>query len=771
MSSMFSVATDSGRTLFATLQQIAANGTLGDYWSVTLGQWASSVAIADRKITLTEGGINDLGSYTGGTGSLAAYTGFVVKKIHDQNDSNRVIGMDVVWVASGVEQGYAIASDLSTMPALVRAELNSNPVPASNMRGTDNALLAASYTAPLNATITAAAADAATAAAQSTTAATQATAAASSSATIASNYTAIRAGKLDQLDAAISSRSTLTAAQVRTELNSNPVPASNMRGTDNALLAASYTAPANATITTAAADALAAKTSAQTTEARLTATRAGYLDNLSAGAVALQSTVSAISNSVRLKVVSVGGYAIPTSGSNVYTVDVLLYDTSGNMESPDSTPTITAANQAGTDRSANVGAVSAVSTGHYRGTYTVTSAHATEQIVLTVSAVEGGQTLKGTHAVSVSVTGQAGGGSGTDGFLSADRTKLESIYNKLPSKAYLTGTAASDGDINLAECDGSRDPFKADVSLLATAASLAANPAAVRAELNSNPVPASNMRGTDNALTAAGYTAPNNAGITTAATQATTAATQATTAATQASAAAVSAASVDGKLTGTRATKLDYLDAAITSRSTFNHAANNVTIAAGHGLATEAMLTAVKAKTDLLPAQPAAVSSIPTAAQIATQVDSTLSVSHPGNWAAGGDATATKQDQILAAVAGIIPAAPSPVYVEHLRWLLSPDSESGIAPNKLTVSAGSTVFLAMDFGELLNPGTGISAVSAVVDVSGNGLVPTDLAPSQDRLAAHCKVTALTAGKTYELKFTATTSDSQTLVGRGRLTAE
>src|SRR5690606_5865156 len=153
------------------------------------------------------------------------------------------------------------------------------------------------------------------------------------------------------------------------------------------------------------------------------------------------------------------------------------------------------------------------------------------------------------------------------------------------------------------------------------------------------------------------------------------------------------------------------------------------------GLATEVMLTAVKAKTDLLPAQPAAVSSIPTASQIATQVDSTLSVSHPGNWAAGGDATSAKQDQILAAVAGIVPAAPSPVHVDHLRWKLSPDSESGIAPNLLVVAAGSTIFVAMDFSELLNPGTGVTAVGAVTDVSGNGLVPTDLAPSQNRLAA------------------------------------
>ena len=66
MSTLFIVATDSGRTLFATLRQITASGTLGNYWNVTTGSWvASAPSITDRKITITEGTTNDIGAYTG----------------------------------------------------------------------------------------------------------------------------------------------------------------------------------------------------------------------------------------------------------------------------------------------------------------------------------------------------------------------------------------------------------------------------------------------------------------------------------------------------------------------------------------------------------------------------------------------------------------------------------------------------------------------------------------------------------------------------------
>lgn len=773
MSSLFLAVTDSGRTLFATLQQLQPNGTLGDYWDVTNGQWAPVVAINDRKIPLVEGGLNDLGRYTGGTGQLGSYTGLVIKSIHDTGLSNRVIGTDIVYVLSGVEQRFVVTNDISGLPLAVRTELNANPVPASNMRGTDSAMLAASYVAPDNATIVAAAASAATAASQATTAA-----AAASTASVAAvsldtvKITTARAVKLDFLDAAISTRSTLTAGQVQAELTSNPVPSSNMRGTDNALLAASYTAPNNAGITTAATQASAAATSAASVDTKITPTRAGYLDNLSGGAVALQSTVNAITNSTRVKLSAASQAIIPDAGSTPYAVDLLLFDTAGNMEAPDATPTFTAANQTGTDRSANLSAVSMIGTGHYRASYTVANTHAAEQILISANVVEGGQTLIGVHVMPVVTAAEAGG---AGGFTSGDRAKLDGIFGKLPSKAYLTATAASDGDIDLDDAIGDRDQFKADVSALATAAAVAAVPAATKSYIDGNGgVVSSNMRGTDAALLAVNYTAPNNSGIATAATQATAAAASAATASSEATLAKTAAQSLDNvKITTTRAAKLDFLDAAITTRSTFNSAVDLVTLAPGHGLATSATQLLIKAKTDNLPSQPAAASDVPTAAQVATQVNNTLDTLHP-NWAQDilpGDATIANQNAILAAIGVINPSPPSGVQSVHedLTWTLQSSGDDPIAPQVISVAAGSTVVVAMSFAALLNLGTGISLVSAVTSTPSSTI--TEIAPSQDRRFAHFKIAGLTAGTQYKFKVTIATTDGQTLVGYGLLRAE
>lgn len=767
MSSLIVANSDTGRTLVGTIQQITAGGTLGNIWSVAAGAWQASPSNADRSITLTEGTGANLSTYSGGTGTLTGYSGRVVIRVHDVNLSYRTIGSQISYVQAGVQQRDLLEFDGTAMPAAVRAELNSNPVPASNMRGTDSAMLAASYTAPDNAGIAATLVQATTAATQSTTAATQATTAASNSTTLTSRLTSGRATNLDNLDATVSSRSVLTAALVRTELNSNPVPASNMRGTDNALLAASYTAPDNTGITNTLAQATTAASNSTTLTTRLSATRAGYLDNLSAGAVAQQATLSSVAGNVTLEMQGPAQFIIPASSSTVYAVDLFVQDMTGAMEAPDATPTFTAANVAGTDRSANVSAVTTVTAGHYRVTYTVSSAHATEIIIIKASVVESAQTLVRTVIIPAVPESVISGAS----FTSTDRTKLEAIHLKLPSKAYLAATNAADGDIDASQIDGDKSAFKADVSLLATAANLALVPTAVRTELNNNPVPASNMRGTDSAFLAVNWVAPNNAGITTASSQATTAATQATTAATQATAAAIDAATLVSRLTSGRATNLDNLDAAVSTRSDFDETTDQVLVNPT-GLATAAQATAIKAKTDLIGATVAAVSDIPTAAAIATQVDSTLTANHPGDWGGGGDATAANQLTILSAIAGVVPSPPSVYQVQSSRrWTLLGDGEDSYATNVISLPSGASIILAMDFGNVLNPGTGVSSVSSVVDSSGNYLVPTELLPSQDRRAAHFRVSNLTAGTRYELLVTIQTTDGQTLTGRGVMRVE
>lgn len=133
--------------------------------------------------------------------------------------------------------------------------------------------------------------------------------------TLLARLTATRAGLLDNLDAAISTRSTYAGADTSgtTTLLARltATRAGNLDFLDVAvssrLSTAGYTAPSNASIASILATVNAtldvavstrstyagADTSGTTTLlARLTATRAGYLDNLSAGAVALASGVN-----------------------------------------------------------------------------------------------------------------------------------------------------------------------------------------------------------------------------------------------------------------------------------------------------------------------------------------------------------------------------------------------------------------------------------------------------------------------------------------------
>lgn len=765
MSVSFLLTTDTGRNLFASAQQIQANGSLGDQWNVTTGQWETPpVAINDRQIGIVEGGVDDVGSYSGGTGQLGTYTGLVWKRIHDADESNRVVGTGLSYFAAGVEQSTAIQSDIDSVPAAVRAELQGNPVDSANMRGTDLALTAAGYTAPDNAGIASAAADSSTAATQSTTAATQSTAAAASSASVDGKLTAPRATNLDNLDVASSTLSNHSPADVQTELTNNPVPSSNMRGTELALTAAAYVAPDNAGISTAASQSTAAAASSASVDANLTTTRAGYLDNLSAGPVATQTSVDAINNSTRNKLVLPVEVQIPDAGSTNFTIDLLTYDATGISKDADSLPTITAANGAGTDRSINLSVVTQVGTGHYRTTYSVSSAHAVEQIVITANYVDDGDPIVtvGTTQVVDTISG--------GGFTTSDRANLDAIFNKLPTATYFVGTAASAGTIDAGTMTGDKTGFMADVSLLALESTLAANPAAVQVELTNNPVPSSNMRGTDTAFLAATWIAPDNTGIATSAAQSTTAATQATTAATEATKAANAAESVDAKLTITRANNLDNLDVLISSRSTFDAGSDTVTLTPGQDVATETTALAIKAKTDLLPASPAAVSDIPTAGQIASQTDATLSAVHGvGLWDQWSDATLAKQDQILALLGGLSPSPPSPVLVAGQRtWFVERGTEGDRAPQIVSLSTQTQGTVAMDFADSMNPGTSISAVSSVTDVSGTLPAPVvaNLLPSQNGMAAHFDLQSLAAGSRYEFLVTIVTTDQQTLTGKG-----
>ncbi len=163
---------------------------------------------------------------------------------------------------------------------------------------------------------------------------------------------------------------------------------------------------------------------------RLTSSRAGYLDNLSAGPVATSAEVTSIQNNTTTSLIAPANIVRPSSGTLTCYIRVYLTDEVGNMEAPDSAPTLDVRDAAGTDLTARLGSTTGTleGVGRYRWVYTSTSTDEAEQILFEVTVVEGGLTrMKG-------VTSWVTDNASTD-FTSTDRTKLEAVYNKLPANS------------------------------------------------------------------------------------------------------------------------------------------------------------------------------------------------------------------------------------------------------------------------------------------------------------------------------------------------
>lgn len=82
---------------------------------------------------------------------------------------------------------------------------------------------------------------------------------------------------------------------------------------------------------------------------------------------------------------------IPDAGSTVYAFTVIVKDDEDKLVNLDASPTVSAANAAGTSRSANLSAVSNPSTGRYTFTYTVASNHPAESLRIAVSGTVSGE--------------------------------------------------------------------------------------------------------------------------------------------------------------------------------------------------------------------------------------------------------------------------------------------------------------------------------------------------------------------------------------------
>jgi hypothetical protein len=82
---------------------------------------------------------------------------------------------------------------------------------------------------------------------------------------------------------------------------------------------------------------------------------------------------------------------IPDSGTTTYAFTVVVRDDEDKLVALDASPTIAAANAAGTSRSANLSAVSNPSTGRYTFTYSVASTHPAENLRITISGTVSGE--------------------------------------------------------------------------------------------------------------------------------------------------------------------------------------------------------------------------------------------------------------------------------------------------------------------------------------------------------------------------------------------
>lgn len=215
-------------------------------------------------------------------------------------------------------------------------------------------------------------------------------------------WTNTRAGLVDNLDTAVTTRAAAATALSTAQWTNTRAGLVDHLDADVSTRAAAATAVSSV---------------------NFTAARAGYLDNLNIGGnVASSAETTAIQNNTRVVRVVPDVIERPDVGTQTFRVELLLYDSTGNMEAPDSAPTLALVNQSGTDLSARLDSttMTLVSTGRYRSIYTAAVADALEQLVWTFSVTEGGATrLYGNTSVIVDT-------SAAD-FTAADRTKLNTL--------------------------------------------------------------------------------------------------------------------------------------------------------------------------------------------------------------------------------------------------------------------------------------------------------------------------------------------------------
>lgn len=181
-----------------------------------------------------------------------------------------------------------------------------------------------------------------------------------------------------------------------------------------------------------------------------TAALASYLPNLNVGGlVSSQADVNALNQSAARRIVltTLPQYERPETGSTSYTIELRTYDGDGAAQNGDTTPTLTALGSITGSLAGNLSAATNPSTGLYRWTYSVANNATPEQIRFDASATLSGSVFTiSCYSQVVDLVAST--------WTNDDRAKLTAVFDKLPSKSFLTGTANSDGDVQLNEATG-----------------------------------------------------------------------------------------------------------------------------------------------------------------------------------------------------------------------------------------------------------------------------------------------------------------------------
>jgi len=155
------------------------------------------------------------------------------------------------------------------------------------------------------------------------------------------------------------------------------------------------------------------------------------LANIPAGLMPTQAEVLSIQNNTRTTIGLPTVAERPDAGSTQLKIYLNNYDTIGNMEAPDSAPTVAVVNEAGTTRSGNLQHPTThvpqttmvnLSVGRYWIEYDLDVADSLESLVFTFSIIEGGVTRIIDRVMLVVDT------TAVD-FTAADRTKLDTLHD------------------------------------------------------------------------------------------------------------------------------------------------------------------------------------------------------------------------------------------------------------------------------------------------------------------------------------------------------